>query len=372
MPDLDGVQAAARLAQAEELPRRLPVILVTAYDRELATGGAGEAAIDAVLHKPISPSTLHDTVLSVLAPATRRRRTAERPLPPAMPGKRVLLVEDNEINRQVAGQLLALAGLHVTEAHNGYQALERLSAESFDVVLMDVEMPELDGVETVKAIRAQERLRGLPVIAMTAHAMLGDRERFLDCGMTDYISKPIEEEQLLGVLSKWISADAAPGTVTPAAQKGDLPPMLPGLNVSDGVRRSSGNVDLYRRLLGELRKDLDEQSPRIAVALKQSNMKEALELLHSLKGCAATLGARRVSEGAAALELRLRRGEPVALNDLEAASTELKESIGRVVVTTAKAATSLPPLDRSLLLPIARRLDEQLEANNFGAVKCFE
>ena len=123
----------------------------------------------------------------------------------------------------------------------------------------------------------------------------------------------------------------------------------------------------------ELRKDLDEQLPRIAAALKQSEPKEALELLHSLKGCAATLGARRVSEAAAALEIRLRRGEAVVLTDLEAASTELKESIVRIVVNQAPApAASLPPLDRSLLLPIARRLDEQLEANNFAAVKCFE
>jgi CheY-like chemotaxis protein/HPt (histidine-containing phosphotransfer) domain-containing protein len=371
MPGLDGAQAAAKLAHTDELPRKMPVILVTAYERELATSDVGEDGIDAVLHKPISPSTLHDTVLSVLVPAARRPRTAERPLPPAMPaGKRILLVEDNEINRQVAGQLLTLAGLHVTEAHNGYQALDRLNAESFDVVLMDVQMPELDGVETVKAIRAQERLRRLPVIAMTAHAMLGDRERFLDCGMTDYISKPIEEEQLLGVLHKWINTGPA---AVPAPLEGGLPPILPGLNVGDGVRRTSGNVDLYRRLLGEMRNDLDEQLPRLGAAVGRSDTREALEILHSLKGCAATLGARRVSDQAAALEIRLRRGEGVVLSELEAASTELKESIARVVVVPSRpVAATLPPLGRSSLLPIARRLDEQLRTNNFAAVECFE
>lgn len=390
MPGLDGAQAAARLAHEPELPRRMPVILVTAYERELATRGAAEDGIDAVLHKPISPSTLHDTLLAVLAPATRRPRTAERPLPKAMPpGKRILLVEDNEINRQVARELLTFAGLHVTEAHNGYQALDRLAAESFDVVLMDVQMPELDGVETVKAIRAQERLRTLPVIAMTAHAMLGDRERFLECGMSDYISKPIEEEQLLGVLQKWIDvgaphprADVETAAVAghpvvgapPKPGDDELPQMLPGLNLGDGVRRASGNVSLYLRLLGEMRNDLDAQLPQLRDALRDEDTKEALEVLHSLKGCAATLGARRVSEQAASLEIRLRRGEPIALNELEAAATELKESIARVVAAPAPAAP--PPVVRptspSTLLPIAKRLNEQLRENNLGAVKCFE
>src|SRR5207244_2277484 len=153
--------------------------------------------IDAVLHKPISPSVLHDAVLEVLAPSDRKHRTAERPsLMQFAAGKRVLVVEDNEINRQVARELLTIAGIEVTEAHNGYQAIEKLASETFDAVLMDVQMPELDGIETVKAIRAAHgRFAKLPVIAMTAHAMLGDRERFLEAGMSDYIAKPIEEDQ---------------------------------------------------------------------------------------------------------------------------------------------------------------------------------
>src|SRR5207237_2846371 len=114
-----------------------------------------------------------------------------------------------EINREVARELLRAAGLEVEEAHNGYQAMEKLASASFDVVLMDVQMPERDGVEPVKAIRAARgKFSKLPVIAMTARAMLGDRERFLDAGMSDYIAKPIEEKQLLNVLTKWISVGA--------------------------------------------------------------------------------------------------------------------------------------------------------------------
>jgi two-component system, sensor histidine kinase and response regulator len=371
MPGLDGATAAAKIA--ELVKPRMPVILVTAYEREYAARNASEAGIDAVLHKPVSPSTLHDTLVNVLAPAERKQddRRGRLSLHFA-PGKRVLLVEDNEINREVARELLTAAGLQVSEAHNGYQALDKLAAESFDVVLMDVQMPELDGIETVKAIRVQERFRGLPVIAMTAHAMLGDRERFLECGMSDYLSKPIEESQLLAVLAKWLSV-APPAPVVTAAQTPDL---LPGLNVGDGVRRASGNRDLYRRLLADFERDVDETLPSLREILGRGATREATDLLHSLKGCAATLGARRVSDCAAALEIRLRRGEAIETGDLAAALDEVRASIQRVVERQAsspvvfqkqgQARTPVPPLE------IARKLDAHLAENNLEAVRSFE
>jgi signal transduction histidine kinase/CheY-like chemotaxis protein len=383
MPQLDGVEAAARLARSRDLPSRLPVILVTAYEREYATQRADESVIDAVLNKPVSPSTLHDAVLGVLAPAERRAatpRVSGRPRFDA--GKRVLVVEDNEINRQVARELLAQAGLEVIEAHNGYQALDALALQPVDAVLMDVQMPELDGVETVKAIRRQETLRSLPVIAMTAHAMLGDRERFLACGMSDYVAKPIEEEELLGVLSRWInlptSNDPAshsplprPGAEEPATPS--LPQMLPGLNVGDGVRRSSGNVDLYQRLLVEFRRDLTGTLPKLRTAIETSEMGEAHDLLHTLKGSAATMGARGVAEQAAMLETWLRRGVPLVLGDLAAAIEEAVESIDQIIGHRQPAAAAAPadPLAGPRVLPIARQLREHLVTNNLAAIESF-
>jgi two-component system sensor histidine kinase/response regulator len=380
MPGLDGAEAAARLASSRDLPK-LPVILVTAYEREYAAKRAGETGIDAVLHKPVSPSALHDAVLGVLRPTERAERK-ERVAVRFDAGKRVLLVEDNEINRQVARELLALAGLEVVEAHNGYAALDQLVAGRFDAVLMDVQMPELDGVETVKAIRAQERFRSLPVIAMTAHAMLGDRERFLESGMSDYIAKPIEEEELLGVLSRWINIGAVPSTPE-AAVAPQMPEILPGLNVGDGIRRASGNVQLYRRLIVELRRDLETTMPRVRDMLDRGSNRDALDLLHTLKGSAATMGARHLADTAASLESRLRANEKVELVALEAAIAEVRSSI--VILSRADGEGS--PAEReggpspssrlrmtasAALLPIARKMREHLEHNNLAAMGCFE
>jgi polar amino acid transport system substrate-binding protein len=317
---------------------------------------------------------LHDAVLDVLVPGEQRPRSSQQP--PQMrfePGKRVLLVEDNEINREVARELLHAAGLQVEEAHNGYQAMEKLAAQSFDVVLMDVQMPELDGVETVKAIRAARgRFSKLPVIAMTAHAMLGDRERFLEAGMSDYIAKPIEEKQLLETLSKWISGGQALPPVQPEiAVSTDLPEILPGLMVGDGIRRASGNVALYKRLLNEFRRELEVTQPMDA------------DRLHTLKGSSATLGARRVAEAAAALEGKARKGEPLILDDLNAAIDEVRGTINALL--DADASPLAPPRGERVaegrvrgegvgsdILTIARRMSAHLKDNNLAAVTCFE
>jgi len=213
------------------------------------------------------------------------------------------------------------------------------------------------------------------VIAVTAHAMLGDRERFLDCGMSDYVAKPIEEEQLLGVLSRWIDVGrAGVSPAGPPASSPALPQVLPGLNVGDGVRRASGNTDLYRRLVAELRRDFDSALPRLRAAIDAASTGEAHDILHTLKGTAATMGARRVADQAAMLEASLRRGETLDLDPLANAIDEARRSIDEVTkaLTAKSAAAAPPPLAGPELLPIARRMREHLDANNLAAMDCFD
>jgi len=208
------------------------------------------------------------------------------------------------------------------------------------------------------------------VIAMTAHAMLGDRERFLEAGMSDYIAKPIEEKQLLSVLSRWLEQTA---TVAEAhAASAATPEILPGLMVGDGIRRASGNESLYRSLLGELRRELDASLPRLRTLIDGNESNAAKDLLHTLKGSAATLGARRVAEISAALEAKLRSGDAIALDELNEAADEVRRSI-EAYLARGTTDTAVPaPVSGPKLHPIVRKMDEHLRANNLAAVACFD
>ena len=347
MPGLDGAETAARLSGP------LPVILVTAYDREDATRRAEKAGINIVLHKPVSPSTLHDAVLRVLEP----RHAALPPYSPVTPtrfasGQRILLVEDNAINREVAREILTSARLDVVEATNGLEALRLLDRETFDLVMMDVQMPELDGIETVRALRAQERFRDLPIVAITAHAMIGDRERFLEAGMSDYVAKPLEETQFMKVLARYLRQ-----------------PESAGLEVETGIRHVSGNVALYERLVQRFRDDNEDTVAKLSDLIAGNRREDALNLLHTLKGSAATLGVKRVAEVAASMETALRQGSHVTLDDLAGALAEFRVAAARIRVRKQETAA---PVSLESAMPLVRKLADLLPQNNLGAMDCFQ
>jgi two-component system sensor histidine kinase/response regulator len=378
MPGLDGVETAARMASADAgLPEPPPVILVTAYDWQEATRHADEAGIAVVLHKPISPSTLHDAVQHALSPGARLRRETRGPSVRFAPGQEVLLVEDHPINRELARELLQQVGLKVTEAHNGLEALALLDAQRFDAVLMDVQMPVMDGIEAVHAIRAQERLQQLPVVAMTAHAMLGDRERFLEAGMSDYVPKPIEEQELYRALGRFLRLAANTGEDSGEIATTPLPAALPGLDLAAGVRRAGGNAYLYRRLLSGFLSEAGEIAPRLDALLHRGERSSALDLLHTLKGTAGTVGARRVADSAAALERALKEAphRPLESAELFAALAEVCSGAAALALPApAPPAAPAPALDQDSarrLLPLLERLAEDLANSNLAATSSF-
>ena len=172
-----------------------------------------EVGLDGYLTKPVGQSQLRDAILRVLGTqpepkselVTRHSLREEKRL-------RILLAEDNLVNQKVAGRLLEKQGHHVTIAGNGREALEQLERESFDLVFMDIQMPEMDGFEATVAIRARERRTGrhVPIIAMTAHAMQGDRDRCLGAGMDDYVSKPIKLQEIISVIENCSPQESLP------------------------------------------------------------------------------------------------------------------------------------------------------------------
>ncbi|MFZ2959606.1 MAG: PAS domain S-box protein [Candidatus Ozemobacteraceae bacterium] len=229
MPGLDGIETTRRI-QALRGPDRTPtIIMVTAFGRDKAMAHAGDVPIDEFLVKPVTPSTLFDSVMRVFKKEHPKRRPEAGvevgPDLQKLVGKRVLLVEDNDLNQEVAVTMLTRVGMAVRTAENGLVALSCLEAEPFDLVLMDCQMPEMDGYECTREIRRREAFSRLPVIAMTANAVSGDRERCLEAGMNDHVPKPIDPVHLFRVLVQWSSSNAlGEGPMVPAGEQPSHPP----------------------------------------------------------------------------------------------------------------------------------------------------
>ena len=317
MPGIDGIETARRIRSHPGLDRAPVMILITAYGREGVTRKAEQAGLDGFLLKPVGPSVLFDTIMQAFgkeATAARRMAGELDQLATAMEkirGAQVLLVEDNEINRQVAQEILESAGLAVTMACDGKEAVEAIHRNRFDAVLMDVQMPVMDGYTATGKIRDDERYRDLPVIAMTAHAMAGDREKSLAAGMNDHVTKPIDPRALFATLLKWIqparigapSRSMEPIVAAADQPPGSLPDDLPGFDLADGLRRLQENRKLYAKLLLTFAADYAGRPGEIRAAIEQNDIEQVRGLAHALKGVAGNLAATAVQKAASQVEM---------------------------------------------------------------------
>ncbi|MEO5364488.1 MAG: response regulator, partial [Magnetococcus sp. DMHC-8] len=252
MPVMDGLTAVRqmRAALGDQAPS---VVLITAYGREEVMSSSLREGIPHLLIKPITASALLEIIPHALGGQAPTAPTSE--LPTQTIHGTILLVEDNEINQEVAQGILAQTGLQVEIANNGMEAIEKLQQGAFDLVLMDVQMPVMDGYEATRRLRREERFRDLPIIAMTANAMKGDREICLSAGMSDYLSKPIDPRNLYAILAKWAPAVTVPETA-PDPEAGGPPasgsfPPLPGLDTQTGLRNMGGSAALYWDILAK-------------------------------------------------------------------------------------------------------------------------
>ncbi len=321
MPGMDGLQCARALSRLGG--ERPPTILMTAaIGREDLLQRATEAGLEVgVLIKPVTPSTLFDAFATALSRdpareirAARRPRNAEEHSS-RLAGRRVLLVEDNQINQELAVDLLAGVGAHVEVVDNGRKAIDALTRASFDVVLMDCQMPVMDGYEATREIRRHARWAALPIIAMTANAMAGDRERTLASGMNDHIAKPIEVDTMFETIARWLAPVMLPGAAAAAAPgsaaKDDPLARLQLVNVQAGVERLGNNAKLYLRLLLKYR---DSQVGGFAAAFSAAcdaaDAELALRLVHDLRSVATSLGVEGVRHVAEPLEMACRAGAP--------------------------------------------------------------
>ena len=332
MPGLDGIEVARRV-RAASLRRQPHLMMVTAYGREEVLHGADKAGVESVLIKPVSASVLFDEVARIFGDRQAERREsgageAANALAGmgTIRGARVLVVEDNELNRQVATELLEDSGFVVETAENGRVAVEKATANDYDVVLMDMQMPVMDGCAATVELRRVERLKGLPILAMTANALQEDREQCLAAGMNDHIAKPIEPEALSRGLLKWVrpreglgTGAASRGGVKPAAS-GDIPTGVAGLDVDGGLRRVMGKRPLYVALLRKFAAGQKDMPAQVAQALDAGDWQGAERFAHTAKGVSGTIGAVDVQAAAAALEAAIREKQPRAVIDARLAT----------------------------------------------------
>ncbi len=324
MPGLNGIELALRAR--ETLPEPPRVILATAFGREEVRAAAEAAGVDAFLLKPLDRSALIDALVEVFAPEHMAAQAPARGSVPRFDGAHVLLVEDNDTNQQIATELLEAAGVSADIASNGQQAIERIQAAEpgrYDLVFMDLQMPVMDGYEATRQLRADERFRGLTIIAMTAHAMKEERQRCLDVGMNDHVSKPIEPPALYGTLRRWLHQKLATEAPSPAkasssnAGSSTTLPTLQGFDLEAARHRVNGNETLLLKLLRRFREEQPRVPQGIRMALQAADRSTAERQAHTLKSVAGNLGLRGVQQSAAELEAAVRQG--AAPVDLEPA-----------------------------------------------------
>jgi two-component system sensor histidine kinase/response regulator len=329
MPGMDGLQTSRRLKSDSTLRQVPRIVLVTAFGKEEVREEAERQGLDGFLVKPVTRSMIVDALVGVFMGERETAGVApEGEAARRLRGARILLAEDNEINQQIAIELLEGAGAAVKVANNGREAVEILSKgpqpPPYDVVLMDLQMPEMDGYQATAKLRTDGRFGALPIIAMTAHATVEERQRCLDEGMNDHISKPIDPAALFDTVARHyrkspsgVAETPVPAAPSRVAEAGDEVPAIDGLDAKDGEMRVMGNRKLYVKLL---RQFVEQQGPaleQIAAAVAKGETSVAERLAHTLKGVAGSIGAKAVQAEAATLEKMIREG--AADDDVETA-----------------------------------------------------
>jgi CheY-like chemotaxis protein/HPt (histidine-containing phosphotransfer) domain-containing protein len=329
MPGMDGFEALRVIRQTPQL-QALVVIMLTSVDSLGKVANCPDLGWSAYLTKPVKQSQLLDTILeaigrSAVANKSVRFQSEEQLSSPAVP-LRILLAEDNDLNSHLAKVLLELVGHKVVPAENGKVVLDRLAEEDFDMVFMDVQMPGMDGFEATAAIRANPAWAHLPIIAMTAHAMKGDRERCLAAGMDDYVSKPLRMDEVLAAIARQSEPEGSQKSQAPArgGDTSDDGPASAVLDRAGALSRLGGDETMFNEFLRLMLDGAESDVAEITEAVEADDALRIERLAHGLKGGAASLGADRLRDAALRLEIVGRSGD---LTDARDALAHLREEL---------------------------------------------
>jgi len=381
MPEMDGIKASRLIKANPQLSNIPTVIMVTAYGREEIGKEAQNAGLDGFLIKPVTPSVLLDTIMSFFGKETSKKIENDldqdkESSPLAIRGAKILLVEDNKINQEIANEILSRAGLLVTIANNGKEAVEKVKESKYDLVLMDLQMPEMNGIEATKIIKSDPSLKDLPVLAMTANVMKHDVKKCMEAGMHGHIAKPINTKHLFEMLGKWIDrreegiSIAVPIDSSIEINMDDVEiPNFPEINAKKSLEMIGGNKKLYRKLLVQFHDLCLNSMQEIETALKKDDMKTIGRIMHTLKGASGSIGATNLASVSEKIESQIleKDGNVVDIN-----LDEFSESFGKVISSLSQLntpdskkgyspETNRPVTDQKVLLDSLKDLEPLLK-----------
>ena len=393
MPGMDGIEAIRRIREDGTICQHPAIIMVTAYGRDKIRQHVEQMENTSILTKPVQPSVMLNTVLEIFG-LDEEYRVRVKPFSRQMQelkllrGARVLIVEDNPINQQVAREVIEQVGVCVEVADNGWAAVEAMKRGGrFDAVLMDIQMPIMDGYEATRLIRNMKDHYGVPIIAMTAHAMPNEKEKCLAAGMCDHVAKPVDPRLLYSTLIRWIRPEEL-GVITcgnkdevAGVVEFELPAASPHLDISGGLERLGGNRILLRRILCDFHDQHGSDSALLRSAVENGELERACGLVHTLKGVSGAIGAVTVYQTCQELEADLRHDHPdvqevgMLIDTLQYRMEEVFKAIADVSHAKVAVSDQSKPLTPECLKKLESVLEELrvlLRNNNLEALQSFQ
>src|SRR5665648_143217 len=398
MPGMDGIETSRRIKKLFAIGKAPAIILITAYASEGVQEKAKQIGLlEDVLYKPVTSSLLFNAIINVrdkegieiISAGSEKENDIE--YLPQLRDARILLVEDNEINQEMAQEILQEAGLKVTIANNGREAVDKVRTNAYDIVLMDIQMPIMDGYDATREIRKDPVFAELPIIAMTDNASLRDQEKCFQAGMNGHVAKPIDIAKLFQTIAHWVKKEqgtiqgktthgiyASHSSKNKAVTENTIMILdIAGIDVQTGLSRLGGNQNLYCELLVKFHKNHKHAIKEIRYALDHDDFKTAERLVHTIKGAAGNIGAQDVSIDSGALEAELKTSRPANVELLLGKFEQALEQIFASIALMAKnyedtQSSHLSGEDTSQLKPILDKLEKLLLDNNMDAVEYAE